>query len=320
MDSITQAVLGAAIGEVALGKKIGNKGAIAGAIVATIPDLDVILHLFYTKFEMLSIHRGYSHSIVCSIIGALLLTFILSKIKWFDQISFKRCLLFVWLCLITHMLLDAFTAYGTQLLLPFSDRRIGFDSINVVDPLYTIPMIIGLIASCWLYRSHKNRSKFTTYGLWISSIYLLCTLLHKEIVATTIAARFAKNNIHYTELLTMPVGIANINWYGVAKTNDSLYMCKYNGFSNTDEAITVFPINDQYLQEIDQHVATKMRWFAKGFYTVTKQHDTIRVYNLQVDMRGIVIEGNQKVPTVGYFKIVRQNGTFVFSSGSVQQQ
>ena len=46
MDSITQAVLGAAIGEAVLGKKIGNKGAILGAAVATIPDLDVALYLF----------------------------------------------------------------------------------------------------------------------------------------------------------------------------------------------------------------------------------------------------------------------------------
>lgn len=319
MDSITQAVLGAAIGEATLGKKIGNKAAIAGAIIATIPDLDVLLHLFYDKFEMLSIHRGYSHSIVFSIIGALLLAFVLSKIKWFTQISFKRCFLFVWLCFFTHILLDAFTAYVTQLLLPFSDRRVGFDSINVVDPVYTLPMIIGLLASIWLYRSHKNRSKFNNYGLWISSIYLLFTLLHKEIVATNIESDFTKNNITYTSLLTMPVGVANINWYGVAKTKDSIYMCKHSAFSNTDKTITAFPINDHYLQEIDQHIADKMRWFSKGFYTVTKHHDTIRVYNLQVDMRGIVKEGNQKVPTVGYFKIVNQKGTSTFSSGSVKQ-
>jgi inner membrane protein len=73
MDSITQGVLGAAIGEAILGKKIGSKGAIIGAIVATIPDLDVILYLFYSKFEMLSIHRGFSHSIVFSILGTLAL-------------------------------------------------------------------------------------------------------------------------------------------------------------------------------------------------------------------------------------------------------
>ena len=84
MDSITPGVLGAAIGEATLGKKVGNKGAIIGAIVATIPDLDIILYLFYSKFETLTIHRGFSHSIVFSIMGALLISYVLSKMKWFQ--------------------------------------------------------------------------------------------------------------------------------------------------------------------------------------------------------------------------------------------
>ena len=83
--------------------------------------------------------------------------------------------------------------------------------------------------------------------------------------------------------------------------------------------IEAFPINDQYLDQVEQHMAAKMRWFAKGFYTVTKNKDTVRVYNLQVDMRGATMEGNIKVPTVGYFKIVNKNGTSEFSSGSIQQ-
>ena len=64
MDSLTQATLGAAIGEALLGKKIGNKGAILGAIIATIPDLDVALKPFYSGLQNISIHRGYSHSTV----------------------------------------------------------------------------------------------------------------------------------------------------------------------------------------------------------------------------------------------------------------
>ena len=90
MDSITQAVLGAAIDEAVLGKKIGNKGAMLGAIVATIPDLDIALYLFYDKFEMLSIHRGFSHSIVFSILGAFLIAYVLQRIKWTNQITYQR--------------------------------------------------------------------------------------------------------------------------------------------------------------------------------------------------------------------------------------
>ena len=73
MDSITQATLGAAIGQALLGKKIGGKAAVLGAIVATIPDLDVVLLPLYDSLERISIHRGFSHSILFSILGALLL-------------------------------------------------------------------------------------------------------------------------------------------------------------------------------------------------------------------------------------------------------
>lgn len=152
MDSITQAALGAAIGEATLGKHIGNKGAVLGAIVATIPDLDVALYLFYDKFEMLSIHRGFSHSVVFSIIGAVSIAYVLQRMKWTKMVSYQKLWIFTWLALFTHMLLDTFTAYGTQLFLPFSDARIGFDSVNVVDPVYTIPLLIGLICSLFVFK------------------------------------------------------------------------------------------------------------------------------------------------------------------------
>ena len=150
MDSLTQAALGAAIGEVILGRKIGYKGAVIGAIIATIPDLDVVLIPFYSSLERISIHRGFSHSILFSLIGSILIAFILTKLKWTKQISYVRLLIFCWLALFTHMLLDAFTTYGTQLLLPFSNYRVSFDSVNIVDPFYTLPLLLGLILSAWL--------------------------------------------------------------------------------------------------------------------------------------------------------------------------
>ena len=317
MDSITQGALGAAIGEAILGKEIGNKGAILGAVVATIPDLDVVLYLFYDKFEMLSIHRGFSHSIAFSILGALLISFILSKIKWFQNIRFQMLLLFTWLCFFTHILLDTFTAYGTQLFLPISDKRLGFDSINVVDPVYTIPLIVGLALSIWTSKSNNRKSIFNKSGLIISSLYLLFTLINKEVVKTKVSTKFANQSIEYNSLLTMPVGMANINWYGLAKGRDSIYMLKHSILSNEYYFIESFPINEEYLNQIDRKVADKMRWFAKGFYTVEKENGKIRIYNLQVDMRGIVKIGNKKAPTAGYFEVSNQNGRFEFSSGSI---
>lgn len=319
MDSITQGVLGAAIGEAILGKKNGNKGALVGAIVATIPDLDVLLFLFYDKLDMLSIHRGFSHSILCGILGAFLIAFVLNRTKWFATISFKRNLLFVWLCLFTHTLLDTFTAYGTQLFLPFSNQRVGFDSINVVDPLYTVPLIVGLVLSLWIYRQSDKRAVFNYYGLIISSAYLLLTLFNKQQVEATISAKFAEQNITYQSLLTMPVGIANLNWYGVAKGRDSLYMLHYSMLEDKDYSIEAFPINESYLNLVDSTMAETMRWFAKGFYTVEKSKEGIRIYNLQVDMRGTIMAGGKKAPTAGYFEIKTTAGKSEFSSGTVGQ-
>ena len=55
MDSLTQATLGAAVGEAMLGKKIGGKAALIGAVIGTIPDLDVLLTPFFTPLENISI-------------------------------------------------------------------------------------------------------------------------------------------------------------------------------------------------------------------------------------------------------------------------
>ena len=72
MDSLTQIVLGAACGELALGKKIGNKALLFGAIGGTIPDLDVFVGswLFNNEIDSMAFHRGFMHSIVFAILAA----------------------------------------------------------------------------------------------------------------------------------------------------------------------------------------------------------------------------------------------------------
>lgn len=321
MDSFTQAALGAAVGEAVLGKKIGNKGAITGAIIATIPDLDVVFYLFYDSFDMLSIHRGYSHSILFSFIGAFLIAYILQRIKWTSKVSYQKLWFFTWIALFTHMLLDAFTSYGTQLYLPFSDKRVGFDSINVVDPIYTLPLLIGLLFSLFINKNKPSRAASNYIGIVISTFYLLYTLGVKNHVNNLLRKDLASENIAYKSILTMPVGVANINWYGIAKTNDSLYMREYSILTDNQVAFEDFPINDHFLGELNPKVADKMKWFAKGFYTVEKVNEKIRVYNLQVDMRGIVKDGNRKAPTLGYFEItLNEDGSYKLSSGNAIKQ
>ena len=79
----------------------------------------------------------------------------------------------VWLCLVTHPLLDAFTVYGTQILLPFSDYPVGWSTLFIIDPLYTLPLVVGVVAAwygiasvvrqadCTLCRAARPRLTFS---------------------------------------------------------------------------------------------------------------------------------------------------------------
>jgi len=315
MDSITQATLGAAIGQAMLGKKISGKAAIIGAVIATIPDLDVLLLPFYNDLERISVHRGFSHSIVFSVICAFLIAYILSKIKWTSQFGYWKIALFTWLTLFTHMLLDAFTAYGTQLYLPFSDYRVSFDSVNIVDPVYTIPLLLGLIITMYYHRNGKL-SNANRIGLIVSTLYLLFTLGHKVHVGENIKYELAEQGINYSTLKTIPVGIGNVNWYGVAKSQDSLFIGKYSDLNHNHIDFHAFPINDVLLDKIDQRLADRLKWFSQDFYTVAEHNGKIRLYNLQCDMQGVRTFGEYKAPTAFYFEVeTLPNDQFELTTG-----
>jgi inner membrane protein len=303
MDSITQATLGAAIGQAMLGKKIGVKAPIVGAIVATIPDLDIVLLPFFDSLERLSIHRGFSHSILFSLLGGLLLALILSKMKWTKEFTLTKLFLFSWLALFTHMILDAFTTYGTQLFLPFNDYRVSFDSINIVDPFYTLPLLIGLIISVFQRRSKIKWQSSNRLGLFISSLYLIFTLVNKEQVNKVVRSELEKQEIKYNSLKSIPVGLGNFSWYGLARSNDTLFLGKYSILDREAIYFHSFPINSHLLEEINSDLAERLVWFAQNYYTVAKVNEGIRFYNLQCDMQGVRMDDGYKAPTAFYFEV-----------------
>ena len=229
MGSLTQAALGAAVGESVLGKRIGGKAAVIDAIVGTVPDLDVLLMPFYDGLERISVHRGYSHSILFCLIGAFLFAYILSKIKWTKAVPFRRLWLFSFFALFTHVLLDAFTSFGTQLFLPLTDWRVSFDSISIIDPVYTVPLLSGTLFSVFKYKkTAKRRAMPNNLGLIASSLYLMFTLANKQHIENVFQNQMEAQNIPHFRLLTVPVAIGNGIWYGVAKDADSLHIGKYS--------------------------------------------------------------------------------------------
>ena len=74
MDSITQATLGAAVGEWLLGRKLGNRALAWGALLGTLPDLDVLIAPFLDTAGNLWWHRGPSHSLLVMLLASWLLS------------------------------------------------------------------------------------------------------------------------------------------------------------------------------------------------------------------------------------------------------
>ena len=144
MDSLTQIVLGASVGEAVLGKKVGNRAMLWGAVAGTIPDLDVLSRNFVDTVTAVEWHRGFSHSIVFSLLFAPIFGWLVWKLYKRKRATWRDwSWLFFW-GLFTHPILDAFTTWGTQLFWPLN-TRLAFQNIFVIDPLYTLPFLFFLI-------------------------------------------------------------------------------------------------------------------------------------------------------------------------------
>lgn len=174
MDSVTQAVLGASICGFLLGRQYGRKAVLSGAIIATLPDLDVFIQYGDPITSMVS-HRGFSHSLFVLSAAGILATILWRLLFPQARASAGRLGLAVWLTLITHPLLDAFTSYGTQLLWPLAATPATWSSIFIIDPLYTLPLLIATIIG--LIRGPVPATvRACNWALLLSSLYLAASV------------------------------------------------------------------------------------------------------------------------------------------------
>ena len=180
MDSVTQIVLGAAVAQAVLGEKVGNKAMLYGAISGTIPDLDVLVKPFVDTVTALEWHRGFTHSILFSILFAPVFGWLVSR--WEKNASWKQWSWLFFFGFITHPLLDAHTTWGTQLFWPF-DLRLAYKNIFVIDPLYTLPFLVFVILAMRRKRTDPKRKRYNTIGLLVSTTYLGITLILKGVTA-----------------------------------------------------------------------------------------------------------------------------------------
>lgn len=283
MDSLTQIILGAAVGEAIAGKKAGFRGAMWGAGLGTLPDLDILASPLLDGVHQLRFHRGITHSILFSFLSAPLFGWGIHKIH-----DIKGTTAWLWMKLVlwvhlTHVLIDLATTYGTQILYPLTDTPFTLDLIFIIDPLYTLPMLMGLIF-VFIYRKRpKARRWANNTGLIVSTFYLVLAFGIKSHVHGTVQQSFANQYGHYEIMKTTPAGPSIILWNGYIKRDDSIYQATYSIFdSSADLAFKEIPRNTSLIEPFaDDRGIRTLLWFSRGYYTVQQQGDDIVFYDLR---------------------------------------
>lgn len=217
MDSLTQIVLGASVGEAVLGKKVGNRAMLWGAIAGTIPDLDILLKYVTDDITSTEMHRGFSHSLVFCLIMAPILGWVASKIHLKrDPSRWDWTKLFFW-SLVTHPLLDANTTWGTQFFWPF-EYRLAYKNIFVADPLYTLPFLGFTMAALCYSRTNPLRTKLNHIGLIVSSSYMALTFGLKAYAHHQFASALDEQQIEVVEMDSQPAPLQTILWSAQVET------------------------------------------------------------------------------------------------------
>ena len=290
MDSLTQIILGAAAGEVVLGKKIGNRAMLWGGIAGTIPDLDVLGKFFLSSLENISFHRGISHSITFSIVGAVVFGFLVYRLYEFldkrrKEPRPKATLrewqwLFFW-GLFTHPILDCFTMYGTELFAPFSNARIAWATISVADPLYTIPFLVCLIIAAFYNRTSKKRRVWNYLGIALSSFYLMFTVVNKQYMNQVFEKAIVAQNIPAERYIIGPTILNNILWSGMVETEDAFYTGQYSWFDSKEIDFVRIEKNHELIKNMEDPTIQELRWFSKDYFTISPLESGIQFNDLR---------------------------------------
>ncbi|MBN2433057.1 MAG: metal-dependent hydrolase [Acidobacteria bacterium] len=280
MDTLTQMTLGAGVGELILGRKVGNKALLWGAVAGLIPDLDVLAGVFMSPVDRFVFHRTVSHSILFCVVLAPLLGWLLARLHAKDKVPWLPWSRLVFWGLFTHILLDCFTGYGTQVFWPFLDHRVEWNTIFVVDPLYTLPFLGCLLVLVFLNRTSRTRRILAWTGIGLSTAYLALTVVNKLHMESVFQEALVSQNLAHRRLMTQPSPLNNLLWRGVAETHNG-YWIGYYSLLDDDRRIRFrfVPRLDRLIDDLRRDPdLVKLLHKCDGYYCLTRE-DGALVFN-----------------------------------------
>ena len=227
--------------------------------------------------------------------------------------TFKEWYWLFFLAFFTHMVLDCFTAYGTQIFMPFSNYRVAFNNISIVDPAYTVPFLLFLILAATQKRGSTIRSVFIWLAIGISSMYMLITIYNKIRMDKSFDQALSYKAIHVDRCRCSPTILNNVLWSCVAESENNYYLGQYslldadpkhnylNEISKSDSIHQVLSVYKDY---------QTLLWFSDDYLAGFDADSVLILSDLRFGSMTDTITGPSDL--IFNFKARKVDGTFQF--------
>ena len=270
MDPLTQGTIGAVLPQSFGRKKLGII-AILGFLSGMAPDLDILIRSNTDPLLSLEYHRQFTHSLIFIPLGGLICAlFLFVVFKKISPFNFKKTWLYCTLGYGTHGLIDACTSYGTLLFWPFSDMRIAWNIISIIDPLFTVTLILLIMVA-----TIKKKNIYSKIALaWAVTYLTLGVYLHN--MAINVGKEIAEQRGHIVTRIKAKPSFGNlILWKTIYETDGKFYVDATNLFFRNiipGESIKKLDLNKNFpwLERESQQYkdVERFKWFSNDFLAV----------------------------------------------------
>ena len=277
MDPLSQGTVGAAFAQSTASKDTIFKISVIGFLAGLAPDLDVMIQSSTDPILFLEYHRQFTHSLFFIPFGSLIIALLIFPLVK-RSMSFKTVYLASLLGYATHGLLDACTSYGTQLFWPFSNERVTWNNISIIDPIFTIPILVLLVTAI---KTKKKIFSFFAIG-WITFYLSLGFVQYERTLSAAI--ELANSRGHIAERLTLKPSFGNlILWKSIYQHNDTFYVDAIRTIQSSTwcsgESIREFDYL-QHLPGLDDDSQQKkdierFRWFSQDYLGYDEEKNII---------------------------------------------
>lgn len=284
MDSVTQIALGAAVGGAIAGKELGWKAFAYGAAFGTLPDLDVLVH-YADAVDQVTKHRSWTHSLFVMTALTPIFAWGLRKLhgtKWVTTT------LMVWLCLVTHTLLDSFTTYGTQIFWPMQSPPVSISTIFIIDLFYTLPLLTGAILGLvWLNKRPNKARKSNYIGFVLSHTYLLISVFFMLFIKDVATDTLVKQGITEEPILA-PTPFNIVSWRVLAKDEQSVWIGYYSLLRPKEIEFIAYPHNKNLASVSELSALARLDWFTQGYYQLQEVEGQLKFLDLRLGIEPVL--------------------------------